>query len=285
MIEQTRSYGISFFLHLSIVALIIQAAPTIHSLSKPLLIDFTLMESLPARQEPHVQKQQAKSVPQPPVQRPIASPPPKAKPKMVKPKPQTKIAAHKKKIKIVPQPALVPEPIKEPEQIVEEEPIVEEIAVDQPIALEQEEEISPEPTPPGPSFAQEATEDPNPQQYKQVATSALPAAGPGPVSPLPSQPQVTQVERYTMAHFKNIRNTIQNQLNYPIIARKRGWQGTVIIEFQVCPDGGITDIIIVESSGHKALDKNAVATIKAASPFPVPPVPARLKIPVVYRLS
>jgi len=41
----------------------------------------------------------------------------------------------------------------------------------------------------------------------------------------------------------------------------------------------------VESSGFEVLDSNVIATIKAVSPFPRPPVKAELHVPIIYRLE
>ncbi len=90
---------------------------------------------------------------------------------------------------------------------------------------------------------------------------------------------------YVKANFQYIRQDIQKLIKYPRIARKMGWQGKVVVEFIVCKDGQVTDIHIVESSGFASLDKNAIVTIKKAAPFPSPSFPAKLIVPVVYRLS
>ena len=63
-----------------------------------------------------------------------------------------------------------------------------------------------------------------------------------------------------------------------------GWQGKVKISFFISSDGHAKSIKIVESSGIGVLDKNAVEAVKSASPFPKPPVEAKLIIPVFYQL-
>lgn len=92
-------------------------------------------------------------------------------------------------------------------------------------------------------------------------------------------------EQYLKRHFRYIKDRIQRSICYPRIARKRGWEGRVVISFVVCEDGRIQDMRIVESSGFSALDKNAMAAVHGAVPFPRPPVRAELIVPVVYRLS
>lgn len=92
-------------------------------------------------------------------------------------------------------------------------------------------------------------------------------------------------KQYLKEHFLYIKNSIQNKISYPRMARKMGWQGKVIISFIVCKDGSVKDIQIIESSGFKALDKNAMEVIRKVAPFPKPPVAAEIIIPVIYKLS
>jgi periplasmic protein TonB len=49
---------------------------------------------------------------------------------------------------------------------------------------------------------------------------------------------------------------------YPSIARKRGYQGTVMIEVFVKKDGWVGDLRVVESSGHGLLDRSAIDAVK-----------------------
>lgn len=92
-------------------------------------------------------------------------------------------------------------------------------------------------------------------------------------------------QEYIKAHFLYIKEEIQKKITYPVMARKMGWEGKVVVSFVICEDGSVIDIKIVKSSGFKLLDKNAVDSIKKAMPFPNPPVRAELIVPVVYRLS
>ena len=75
------------------------------------------------------------------------------------------------------------------------------------------------------------------------------------------------------------------KLTYPTMARRMGWAGTVKVEFVVLEDGCVKDISVLGSSGFELLDKNAVETIKKASPFPKPPIMAQIIMPVSYRLE
>jgi len=49
---------------------------------------------------------------------------------------------------------------------------------------------------------------------------------------------------------------------YPAIARRRGYQGTVILEVLVGKNGAVKDIRMFKSSGHKVLDRAAMKAVK-----------------------
>ena len=49
---------------------------------------------------------------------------------------------------------------------------------------------------------------------------------------------------------------------YPLIARRRGYEGTVILEVLVNPKGGVKDLRIFRSSRHSVLDEAAVISVR-----------------------
>ena len=49
---------------------------------------------------------------------------------------------------------------------------------------------------------------------------------------------------------------------YPRNARKRGYQGTVVLEVLVDREGGVEDLKIYRSSGYKALDRAALSSVR-----------------------
>ncbi|GAB6192047.1 energy transducer TonB [Desulfocastanea catecholica] len=49
---------------------------------------------------------------------------------------------------------------------------------------------------------------------------------------------------------------------YPALARRRGWQGVVILAVMVLADGSPGQLAIHTSSGHELLDKTALQTVK-----------------------
>jgi protein TonB len=49
---------------------------------------------------------------------------------------------------------------------------------------------------------------------------------------------------------------------YPKVARRRGYQGTVLLDVYIDKSGGVGDIKIFKTSGHAVLDKAAKAAVK-----------------------
>lgn len=49
---------------------------------------------------------------------------------------------------------------------------------------------------------------------------------------------------------------------YPLIARRRGFQGTVVLEVMVDRNGRVGDLKVFKSSGYKVLDRAALASVR-----------------------
>ena len=56
---------------------------------------------------------------------------------------------------------------------------------------------------------------------------------------------------------------INDHIEYPASARKKGVQGCVICQFYVKMDGSIVDVKVVSSCGDPSMDKEAVRVIKS----------------------
>jgi periplasmic protein TonB len=92
------------------------------------------------------------------------------------------------------------------------------------------------------------------------------------------------VPGYIKANFAYIKDIINRHIAYPGIARQMGWTGKVKISFIITVNGDARNIRVIESSGKEILDRNATDAVKKASPFPRPPVEAKIIMPVLYRL-
>ncbi|MBL8671388.1 MAG: energy transducer TonB [Alphaproteobacteria bacterium] len=75
---------------------------------------------------------------------------------------------------------------------------------------------------------------------------------------------------------------------YPDSARRRGWEGDVVLLVRVAPDGRCAGVEIVRSSGRAILDEAAVDAVKLWRFVPArrgeEPVAAQLEVPVSFRL-
>lgn len=83
--------------------------------------------------------------------------------------------------------------------------------------------------------------------------------------------------------ISEIRSAIEREKSYPLIARKRQMEGTVVASFRIDESGTPTDITLVKSSGHGILDKEALQTIKRASPYPT--VKGSIEVPISFKLE
>jgi len=76
---------------------------------------------------------------------------------------------------------------------------------------------------------------------------------------------------------------------YPRLARRRGYQGTVILEVLVLRDGTPGKVQVFRSSGYRSLDKAAAKAVKKWSFAPGSengnPVDMRVRIPVRFQLD
>lgn len=75
---------------------------------------------------------------------------------------------------------------------------------------------------------------------------------------------------------------IHRAKRYPPLARQRGMEGTAVVQFRIAGDGGVEDVVLVQSSGYPLLDRASVETIRRAAPLPV--IPGTIHIPISYRL-
>jgi protein TonB len=109
----------------------------------------------------------------------------------------------------------------------------------------------------------------------------------GPIGMPQDTGQVREKERqrYFKEQFEYIREIIYRKAVYPPMALEMKISGMVFLSFCVREDGGVERIEILKGSGASILDRDAVATIRRAAPFPRPPVRVIVKFPLEYRLE
>ncbi|MFJ4441266.1 energy transducer TonB [Pseudomonas sp. NPDC089422] len=115
----------------------------------------------------------------------------------------------------------------------------------------------PKPKPvPKPVVKQAPKPQPKPVEAPPPAPVAAPAA-PAPPAPAPVTPPSANA-----AYLKN------PAPEYPQMALRRGWEGTVLLRVEVLPSGKPGQIQIQQSSGRDALDAAALAAVKRWSFVP-----------------
>ena len=89
-------------------------------------------------------------------------------------------------------------------------------------------------------------------------------------------------------YLSALRQRIQESLNYPLSARRRGLGGIVQLEVELLPNGKVASVVVRSSSSHAVLDQAALDTVSQLSPGPFPPgVPSRplkVRVPIVFEL-
>ncbi len=107
-------------------------------------------------------------------------------------------------------------------------------------------------------------------------------------SPAPQQGVLLDEE---LARFKRlVREKIERAKFYPVVARKRGYEGAVGVAFRILEDGRVDDIRVTSPCKCEALNMAACEVIKRASPFPPPPETLRaegldMEVNIIFKLD
>lgn len=76
---------------------------------------------------------------------------------------------------------------------------------------------------------------------------------------------------------------------YPLLARRRGWEGLVLIRVELDQSGQVTQAEAILSSGHKALDSAALSAVEKARFAPATRdgrrIPSSVVVPVRFALT
>lgn len=84
----------------------------------------------------------------------------------------------------------------------------------------------------------------------------------------------------------SIQQALADNFSYPLMARRRGWQGEVLLAFRIETDGRILDARIARSSGYGLLDKAALTALgKVKRLEHGMPRSFTMQLPVIYRLE
>jgi len=109
--------------------------------------------------------------------------------------------------------------------------------------------------------------------------------------PLEEKVKVMNAQKEAMLRYQDmIKQRIESFRSYPVWAKKQGFEGITHLKFVIMPDGQARDITIICSSAFDILDREAVSTVRRASPFL--PIPKDLNVPclimevsIVFKLN
>ncbi len=88
-----------------------------------------------------------------------------------------------------------------------------------------------------------------------------------------------------LSNFQTITQRVLNRLGYPQLAAKLKIGGVNVVEFMFHPDGSITNLKIIDSSGYNILDDYSIELIEIAyKDYPRPQTSTKLRFNVQYRL-
>lgn len=142
------------------------------------------------------------------------------------------------------------------------------------IAMQQEQVVQPqplpEPPPPKPQPKIERTDKPVPRPVVQEVAEAAPQPLPVEAPPAVTEPRAVETAPvvadapvvdtepdYKASYLNNPRPP------YPMVARRMGWEGKVILNVEVLAEGACGAVNVFRSSGREVLDNAAMATVKS----------------------
>jgi TonB family protein len=86
-----------------------------------------------------------------------------------------------------------------------------------------------------------------------------------------------------------IKEMVEKNRDYPSFAKQLGLQGTVVVRASIRSNGFINSAEVFASSGHRSLDRSAVAAVRSAGPFKAASdfglADITLDIPITYKLN
>ncbi len=149
--------------------------------------------------------------------------------------------------------------------------------------------IKQEPVHPQPNIMAESITHDTPTPPKVETLAAVKKIQPQP--PQLSHPNTEQAEQVYLSEL-NTQIARHAKNSYPKRAKRRRWEGEVLIQFTLFPNGAIKHLSIIQSSGRSMLDEAAIHILKTNmnsqfKPFPDDIVRNKwvIKVPVNYHLE
>lgn len=178
--------------------------------------------------------------------------------------------------------------------VAEHKPAKREIAIEfvqPPKPVEQKKVEPPKPQPKQQPVQREAQVLPQIEQPVSTPSADTGAASEAPIAiaPIVSAPPAPPAELPVTAPFGKA-GYLNNPLpDYPPMAARQGWEGTVTLRVRVLANGSVDTVEVQRSSGRKVLDDEAVRTVKKWSFSPSKrgdtPVDGWATVPLEFKLD
>ncbi len=132
--------------------------------------------------------------------------------------------------------------------------------------------------------AAQATTPPSPAHHNSHPATTVTLASKQTLQPLAGNMQIQDVSQEQRPPF-----VYQPKPTYPLIARRRGWQGTVLLDLELLANGTVGKIKVAISSGYPPLDAAARKAVSKWRHIPVQrdgaPVTKQANLPIHFRLD
>jgi len=132
------------------------------------------------------------------------------------------------------------------------------------------------------------------------ATGAAPGKSAPAATPAPAAPVVagsaggtgkgTNTAGIRAGYLQHCRGLIERHKEYPVMARRGGIEGTVVVRGSLGRDGSLRQCSVTRTSGSDLLDNAALRAVRSVGRFP--PVPPELlgeelafELPIIFKLS
>ncbi len=112
--------------------------------------------------------------------------------------------------------------------------------------------------------------------------NAVPTPQAAPVSP-PVAPAAAQAGE--ASYHAQVLARLREARRYPTAARARRQEGVAQVRFTLDGRGRVLEAALARSSGHAALDREALDTVRRAEPLPAPPAGSELPLALVVDID
>jgi protein TonB len=140
-----------------------------------------------------------------------------------------------------------------------------------------------------PIFSTKTKAAPEKPQSKSHSTEPTITKAANVPTPLPTQSSARQQVHQRNYVLGEVQNQLSKYLTYPQRARRRGWQGQVLVAIHITHQGQLNNVRLAQSSGYALLDNSAITAIARLGQISLPeslgPLQAMdLLLPVSYQL-